>query len=657
MYTRSVDTRGVETVESLETVGAGNEPENRRCRCLPCRVARNLRRLWHRLRARWFHRGVRFVFHKGYGCPLPGVPLDHMRAERILAFLTEESLITSDDIEVSRPASLRNLLRAHSAEYIEGLQQRDAVQRVFGIPINDEILEHALGLQRLMVGGTIQATRLALKTGLVSVNLGGGLHHAQRASGMGFCAFNDVAVAITRLRSRGFKDPVLVIDLDLHDGNGTRAIFADDPTVYTYSVHGEHWGSTAAVASTAIALGPDVSDELYLGTLLKTLPDVVETVRPGLVIYLAGVDPAQNDPMGNWQVTAEGMLSRDRFVIDLVRAKARRIPLAVVLAGGYGDRAWQLSARFFSWLLSGRIIEPPSNQELTLMGFRRIKAQLDLASLTAEPAAKTDAKTSGFDWELTAEDLAGILPGVPYQTRFLDYFSRHGVELVLERFGIFDQLRVRGFRHPVIDLDLGHQLGQMLRIFGGSDHKDLLIELRVKRNRGVVKGREVLVVEWLLLQNPRADFGPYRRPLPGQNHPGLGILKEFFGWLLMVCEMLELDAVYYVPATYHVAGQSRRIVRFLKPEHEARFRVLEELFSGVALAEASRAVHDGEVFDHDSGQAFRWQGFPMVLPLSEPIKALVSGAAYEEQVATELQRVNLSRDGVSRDPSSPADLT
>ena len=119
-------------------------------------------------------------------------------------------------------------------------------------------VEATLDLQRLMAGGTIQATRLALRTGGIAVHLGGGFHHAMPDAGLGFCVFNDVAVAIRRLRGRGFAEPVLVVDLDLHDGNGTRRIFADDPTVHTFSIHNDHWGDTEAVASTSIALGPGV---------------------------------------------------------------------------------------------------------------------------------------------------------------------------------------------------------------------------------------------------------------------------------------------------------------------------------------------------------------------------------------------------------------
>jgi acetoin utilization deacetylase AcuC-like enzyme len=598
------------------------------------------------MRRRWASHGVRFVYHDAYECALPGVPIDPMRAERVLGFLTEEGLLERDNIALPVTPSLRALLRVHAPDYLETLEQHEVPERIFGCRFTDEELEQALETQRLMVGGTILASRMALARRAVAVNLGGGLHHASRNSGLAFCVFNDIAVAIARLRARGFREPVLVVDLDVHDGNGTRAIFAHDPSVYTYSVHGEHWGETEAVASTSIALGDGVTDEVYLGNLLKTLPDVVERFQPGLVFYIAAADPAVDDAIGEWEISADGMLSRDRFVMDLLRREGRQVPVVVVLGGGYGDRAWRYWARFFSWLMTGSALEPPGNAELTLMRFRRIWRSLDPMALTSEPG--------DFSWKLSMEDLVGIVPGVPRQTRFLRYFSRHGVELVLERFGIFDQLRVRGFEYPTVDLDLSHPQGDTLRIYSGPDHRELLVEMRVDRSQRVVPGMEVLVIEWLLLQNPRAGFGPYRRPLPGQKYPGLGMLKEFFGWLLVVCEMLELDGVYYVPSHYHVAGQSRRMVRFLEPEHEARFRALGKVLDDLPLPEASRALSEGEVVDARTGKPFEWDVFPMVLPVSEALKQRVLGAEYEARVEEELAATELS---LVRAEPSPAGYT
>ena len=252
-----------------------------------------------------------------------------------------------------------------------------------------------------MAGGTIQATRLALRTGGVAVHLGGGFHHAMPDAGLGFCVFNDVAVAIRRLRGRGFAEPVLVVDLDLHDGNGTRRVFADDPTVHTFSIHNDHWGDTEAVASTSIALGPGVGDARFLGTLREALPPVFEAVKPGLVVYLAGTDPAEDDPIGNWRLTARALFERDRFVTSLARPDGRPCPMVVVLAGGYGRHAWRYSARYVLWLASGRAIEPVEEEALALRRFRRLGRDLRDA----------EAVDDGLPFTLSEEDLAGLMPG------------------------------------------------------------------------------------------------------------------------------------------------------------------------------------------------------------------------------------------------------
>jgi hypothetical protein len=168
------------------------------------------------------------------------------------------------------------------------------------------------------------------------------------------------------------------------------------------------------------------------------------------------------------------------------------------------------------------------------------------------------------------------------------------------------------------------------------------MELRVNCSSRVVPGFRVLVVEWLLLQNPRAHFGPYRRPLPGQKHPGLGLLKEVFGWLVAMAEILELDGIYYVPSSYHVAIQSRRRVRFLEPEHEALIECLESLFEDVPLSEASNLIADGQVVDQSTGETLEWQGYPMVLPVSSVLQERVRGAEYDARVAGERDRLDLA---------------
>jgi len=220
------------------------------------RFGRLIRRRWRRLRRRWCAPQVRFVYHEEYALTLDGAPVDPARGQKILGFLIDEGLLDRDDISVPRRPAVRSLLRVHDHDYIDAVGYDTAVtEKIFGETISDVEIAQLVRMQRLAVGGTVQATRLALQGRSVAINLSGGFHHAERDRGMGFCIFNDIAVAIARLRTKGFREPVLVVDLDVHDGNGTRSIFAHDSTVYTYSVHNDHWGDTDAKASTAIALG------------------------------------------------------------------------------------------------------------------------------------------------------------------------------------------------------------------------------------------------------------------------------------------------------------------------------------------------------------------------------------------------------------------
>ena len=201
-------------------------------------LARAARRSLYRLRAR----GSRSSTTPATSAASSACRWTRCAARRSSARSEEAGLLSRDLLSEPRPASLQNLLRVHTPEYLHAVQEPEALTRILGVEVPAGEAEATLDLQRLMAGGTIQATRLALRTGGVAVHLGGGFHHAMPDAGLGFCVFNDVAVAIRRLRGRGFAEPVLVVDLDLHDGNGTRRIFADDPTVHTFSIHNDHWG-------------------------------------------------------------------------------------------------------------------------------------------------------------------------------------------------------------------------------------------------------------------------------------------------------------------------------------------------------------------------------------------------------------------------------
>jgi len=565
-----------------------------------------MRFLWRALR-RFRPNRIWLVHHPAYAQTVSRIPMDPERGERIATFLREERLVALGAVSRPRPVSMRQILRVHESEYVASLDRTDVVSQAVGVPITDVERQRVLDQQRLVTGGTIRAVELTQRTRLPAVNLGGGLHHATPNQGMGFCLINDIAIAVTHARDRGFRGRVLVVDLDLHDGNGTRAAFAGDETVHTFSIHNQHWEPQGGVASTALALGGGVTDDQLLDALRASLPEVVRSHRPALVIFVAGTDAAEDDRMGDWCLTAAGMLARDRFVIDTVRDVDPVVPIAIVLAGGYGRRSWRYSARFLSWLAGGRPLEPPDDLELTMKRYRR----------TALP------REDGDDWGLTEEDLFAVVPGAGPGTRVLGAFSRHAIEVSLEEVGILDLVRRRGYPDPTVEIAFGTGAGELIRLYGDTERTELLMELRVSRNRRLVPGMEVLYVEWLLLQDPHRAFSAVAPRLPGQTHPGLGMLREVVAWIILLCERLELDGMASAPSQYYMAVLGRHHVQFLDPALQARFAALHGLLAGMPLPEAEAALAAGRVVDAERGEPVRWKPGVAVFPVSGRLRALL----------------------------------
>ena len=579
---------------------------------------RQLRLLRYRMKP-----GVNFV-HEATGNAMPsGVPLDPRRARKILAFLVEEGLLGPRRVSQVLPASIANVRRVHTDRYLDSLADPEVLGGIFGVPVEAGDVDTILDVNRMMVGGTIQATRLALRTDYPAVHLGGGFHHAAPDRGMGFCVYNDIAIAIKRLRARGFQAPILVVDLDLHDGNGTRIAFADDPSVFTFSIHNAAWDEAPAQASTAIALGSDVEDDRYLTTLRTELPPVVESHAPGLVIYLAGADPAFDDQIGDWRITADGMLARDQFVVDTIRRAVPQAATVVVLGGGYGPNAWRYSARFFSWLITGEAIEPREPGDIFLKVSR-------LVPMLRDPELTKGVSDDG-GWGLSASDLPGF-GADEIETRVLDHYTPHGIELVLDRTGILAALRDRGFPTPTVEVVGGSGVPPTVRVFGDADHTQLVLEFRVVRNRTIIPDQEVLSVEWLLLQNPTAEFDDRRPRLPGQEHPGLGLLGLVAGLLIAMADALKLSAVVFMPANYYIAVLSQHHLRFADPEAQGRFESLYQALGHLSLSEASRALEQGRVHDSKTDLPVRWEPSPMVTPQGEVMRRRLNSPEYRAAV-------------------------
>ena len=227
----------------------------------------------------------------------------------------------------------REVLRGvHDAGYVDAVLENGltgAEQRRLGFPWRPELVERSLRT----VQGTIEATRDALECG-VGLNLAGGTHHAFPGHGEGFCVFNDVAIAIRALQSEGRITRAVVIDLDVHQGNGTARIFADDPEVFTFSMHGAgNYPFRKERSRLDLELPDRTGDEPYLALLIRHLDSVLEEARADLAVYIAGADPFRLDRLGRLSLSLGGLEQRDAAV--LAACRRRGLPVAVVLGGGY----------------------------------------------------------------------------------------------------------------------------------------------------------------------------------------------------------------------------------------------------------------------------------------------------------------------------------
>jgi acetoin utilization deacetylase AcuC-like enzyme len=226
-----------------------------------------------------------------------------------------------------------DLLRVHTAAYVDGVEHGTldaAHQRRIGLPWSEAFVERAFRVVR----GTIEASSHAVTHG-IAMNLAGGTHHAFADHGEGFCVFNDVAIAIRGLQALGQIRRACIVDLDVHQGNGTNAIFAEDDSVYTFNMHGAKNFPFHKVAGTRDeALDDGIGDDEYMSRLSAALPQVLRDARADLVVYLAGADPHEGDRLGRLKLTYTGLAQRDDLVIRTCREIG--LPVCVTIAGGYG---------------------------------------------------------------------------------------------------------------------------------------------------------------------------------------------------------------------------------------------------------------------------------------------------------------------------------
>ncbi len=343
-------------------------------------------------------------------------------------------------------------------------------------------------------------------------------------------------------------------------------------------------------------------------------------------------------------MTASGILERDELVLRELRR--RHVARVYLLAGGYGDDAWRYPARLIALRLAGHRIEPPSTAELVLDRFRGLALKLPPARLTGRREE---------DPLFSAEDLTALGVHAP-ETRFLGYYTVAGIELALERLGYLERLRQLGYERPTLEIDLANPSGHTLRVFGAPDRRELLVELRCAIDRSTVLGLQLLRVEWLLLQNPRGIFTDDRPALPGQVHPGLGMLRETIAALVLVCDRLKLDGIVMVASRYHPAASAHGELRCLDPDDEALLRSISRALEGVPRPEAARLAEEGGLADAVTGEKIAFRPMTMIFPMSETLVARFESAEFRARCRAG-ERVLRQRPRESHPPDPAAAAT
>jgi acetoin utilization deacetylase AcuC-like enzyme len=271
-----------------------------------------------------------FVLPLPQGHRFPMVKYSMLR-ERV----AEAGLCEPGELRVPRPVSDEEILRSHEMSYlrrvVEGTLSQREMRRI-GFPWSERMVERS----RRASGGTLGACLAALEDGLAA-NLAGGTHHAYADRGEGYCVFNDSAIAARAVQADGLIERVVVLDTDVHQGNGTAAILRGDPSVFTFSIHGaRNFPFRKEASDLDIPLPDGADDEEFLGALEDGLEEALAASKAGLAIYLAGADPYVDDRLGRLSVSKEGLAERDRLVLEACREHG--IPVVVTMAGGYARK-------------------------------------------------------------------------------------------------------------------------------------------------------------------------------------------------------------------------------------------------------------------------------------------------------------------------------
>lgn len=279
---------------------------------------------------------LKIAYHPLFQHPLPeGHRFPMVKYELIPAQLMREGRITQTNLFSPEQASVETILRTHDSDYwsrMHNLSLTDSEMRKIGFPLSAQLVER----ERRIAQGTVDCVKYAKQYG-VAMNVAGGTHHAFSYKGEGFCLLNDIAIAANEALYQNWASRILIIDLDVHQGNGTAQIFKDNPWVYTLSMHGKHnYPFLKEQSDLDIELEDGTTDDVYIQLMEKHIPTVIQQHKPNLIFYQTGVDILQTDKYGKLNITPEGCIYRDTLIWNW--CKSHQIPVVAAMGGGYSPK-------------------------------------------------------------------------------------------------------------------------------------------------------------------------------------------------------------------------------------------------------------------------------------------------------------------------------
>ncbi|GAC1344191.1 MAG: hypothetical protein NVSMB23_18800 [Myxococcales bacterium] len=574
----------------------------------------------NRLRRYWHGRAVEVFHDPAYRVPLVSLEgravFEPRRADFALWYLVASGAVSLSRVRRPRRITYQELAYVHTPRLLDSLSQARTLAAVFAVDAADIRVDELLGTVRLACGGTLLAARACLAPGPPVLgrrvlNLLGGFHHAGPDRAGGFCAVNDVAVAIAVLRAEGFAGRICLLDLDAHPPDGTAECLRDDLDVWIGSISGTDFGPLPRVDETL--LPPGSGDAAYLAALSALLGRMPPA---RLAFVIAGGDVLAGDALGQLGLTLDGARQRDLRVAEALF----RVPSVWLPGGGYGADSWRALA---GTGLALSIASPaPVPRGFDPLGVRFVSIARTLSPETLGAGA-------GLDLDDIAEDL-GLRS--PTRRLLLGFYTAEGLEHALSRYGILSELVRLGYGGFRVIVSVNEAIGERMQLVGtAGDKEHLLVETVLERRS--IDSVPILYVHWLTLRNPLAVFTAQRPALPGQDVPGLGLAREAAELFARMAERLELGGVAFRPASYHTAYASRGLLRFVDPARQGRFEALVRDLAAVPLGETTLLLAAGRV---------RINGAPYAWEADEMVRWLLPRPIDEASVAAERDRVHFT---------------